>query len=477
MDSHALTPGSPKQPVCPVDFADLLWEELAEIQKLRLNRQWDKGDISATRSQEAERRNEGSQFLTPEKSDRIFKAAHDEELVGLAFSGGGIRSATFNLGVLQGLATLGLLPMFDYLSTVSGGGYIGSWLESWIYRAGQDSEVAKCAELSQTDQQSPIRRVQECLKPDRSDKIEHGESRAIRFLRQYSNYLTPRLGFLGADLWTAVAIYFRNLLLNQTVLILFLFFLLLLPYLAVYLTEILICLRCPALRDAPPVAVFLFVLLAQCGVSRNMTHLTGKDRTGEFPPSARQGMVLVYVVAPLLLAAWCLSVWIWWKQLWLCGWWVWPVGGIVGFALTWSLAALWGIAAPVGQGQSWNSRATKFKSIGFSLLSGAAGGLLLEVLAGKLLKGWYSAEGGIWHVVSFGTPLIVIVFLLVVVLQLGLMGRLAPDPRREWWARLAGWLLILSIVWAVALCTGHLCPTRSDVVKEVCVLRRRSVGH
>jgi hypothetical protein len=47
---------------------------------------------------------------------------------GLAFSGGGIRSATFNLGILQVLAKRGLLKWFDYLSTVSGGGYIGSSL-------------------------------------------------------------------------------------------------------------------------------------------------------------------------------------------------------------------------------------------------------------------------------------------------------------------------------------------------------------
>jgi predicted acylesterase/phospholipase RssA len=56
-------------------------------------------------------------------------------LLGLACSGGGIRSATFNLGVLQGLARLGLLRRLDYLSTVSGGGYIGSWLSAWVYRA------------------------------------------------------------------------------------------------------------------------------------------------------------------------------------------------------------------------------------------------------------------------------------------------------------------------------------------------------
>ena len=54
----------------------------------------------------------------------------------LCISGGGIRSATFALGALQGLAELGLLEKFDYLSTVSGGGYIGSWLTAWKQRWG-----------------------------------------------------------------------------------------------------------------------------------------------------------------------------------------------------------------------------------------------------------------------------------------------------------------------------------------------------
>src|SRR5579864_9216333 len=52
----------------------------------------------------------------------------------LCISGGGIRSATFALGALQGLADLGILENFDYLSTVSGGGYIGSWLTAWKQR-------------------------------------------------------------------------------------------------------------------------------------------------------------------------------------------------------------------------------------------------------------------------------------------------------------------------------------------------------
>lgn len=57
--------------------------------------------------------------------------------LGLALSGGGIRSATFNLGIIQGLTRLGLLKHVDYLSTVSGGGYIGTWLHGVIQRYGQ----------------------------------------------------------------------------------------------------------------------------------------------------------------------------------------------------------------------------------------------------------------------------------------------------------------------------------------------------
>jgi hypothetical protein len=45
--------------------------------------------------------------------------------LGLALSGGGIRSATFSLGLVQALAESKRLPQIDYLSTVSGGGYTG----------------------------------------------------------------------------------------------------------------------------------------------------------------------------------------------------------------------------------------------------------------------------------------------------------------------------------------------------------------
>jgi hypothetical protein len=55
-----------------------------------------------------------------------------EYAVGLALSGGGIRSATFSLGVLVALARRNLLHQFDYLSTVSGGGYLGAFLTTYL---------------------------------------------------------------------------------------------------------------------------------------------------------------------------------------------------------------------------------------------------------------------------------------------------------------------------------------------------------
>ena len=69
--------------------------------------------------------------------NRAVRPLSDERpLSALCISGGGIRSATFGLGAIQGLAERGLLEQFDYLSTVSGGGYIGGWLTAWKNRVG-----------------------------------------------------------------------------------------------------------------------------------------------------------------------------------------------------------------------------------------------------------------------------------------------------------------------------------------------------
>ncbi|MGA8764775.1 MAG: patatin-like phospholipase family protein, partial [Candidatus Sulfotelmatobacter sp.] len=128
--------------------------------------------------------------------------------VGLAFSGGGIRSATFNLGVLQGLATYKLLKRIDYMSTVSGGGYIGSWLANWIKRASIDTVERQLASAPPPVPPGDLQVLPRYREPE-----------PINFLRAYSNYLTPRIGIFGADTWASIASYLRNLLLNLAILV------------------------------------------------------------------------------------------------------------------------------------------------------------------------------------------------------------------------------------------------------------------
>ena len=62
--------------------------------------------------------------------------AIDGPLVGLALSGGGIRSATFNLGLLQALANGNAILSIDYISAVSGGAYIAA---SGLYQTGTNA--------------------------------------------------------------------------------------------------------------------------------------------------------------------------------------------------------------------------------------------------------------------------------------------------------------------------------------------------
>src|SRR5262245_15507001 len=79
---------------------------------------------------------DGDSSVRARNLKEIYQRLAGADLSALCLSGGGIRSATFNLGVIQGLARCGLLERFDYLSSVSGGGYIASWLRTWMRRDG-----------------------------------------------------------------------------------------------------------------------------------------------------------------------------------------------------------------------------------------------------------------------------------------------------------------------------------------------------
>jgi hypothetical protein len=155
---------------------------------------------------------------TIEIRKELYQKLNELKRGALCFSGGGIRSATFCLGILQALARTdkehpadekkerhhqgapeqSLLGCFHYLSTVSGGGYIGSWLSAWRTRA-------------------TFQKILDDLtsRPSGPDF----EPPQISWLRAYSNYLTPRLGIGSADSWAAVAIVVRNLILNWFVII------------------------------------------------------------------------------------------------------------------------------------------------------------------------------------------------------------------------------------------------------------------
>jgi hypothetical protein len=122
----------------------------------------------------------------------------------LCLSGGGVRSAVFNLGILQGLARHGLLDKFDYLSTVSGGGFIGGWLSAWIHRQRVLPGQAAVTEVASQLAHQP----DDPMKP---------EPPPLYKLRVYANYLTPRKGLIGVDTWTLIAVYLRNLFLNWLV--------------------------------------------------------------------------------------------------------------------------------------------------------------------------------------------------------------------------------------------------------------------
>jgi hypothetical protein len=73
-------------------------------------------------------------------------------LAGIAFSGGGIRSATINLGIAQALHRAGLFRHFDYMSTVSGGGYLGSSISTLMrFKTLPVSEIDGTATVESAD--------------------------------------------------------------------------------------------------------------------------------------------------------------------------------------------------------------------------------------------------------------------------------------------------------------------------------------
>jgi hypothetical protein len=132
------------------------------------------------------------------------------DTMGLALSGGGIRSATFCLGVLQTLARQNWLPSVDYLSTVSGGGYVGAFLGRFFDLCAKPGGVAGA--IPDSTPGAAQKRVARDLSDSRSAPVS--------WLRRHANYLSPT--GLGEAVANVVA-FWRSLIAIYLVLGLFLF--------------------------------------------------------------------------------------------------------------------------------------------------------------------------------------------------------------------------------------------------------------
>jgi hypothetical protein len=138
------------------------------------------------------------------------KKALPADTLGLALSGGGVRSAAFCLGVLQALTRGGWLPHVDFLSTVSGGGYIGAFLGRFFDLCGKSGGLTG-ALPNQTAGAAQDRVARD---------LRDARSAPVSWLRRHSNYLSP--SGLG-EAATNIAGFWRNLLSIYLVLGLFFF--------------------------------------------------------------------------------------------------------------------------------------------------------------------------------------------------------------------------------------------------------------
>jgi hypothetical protein len=132
----------------------------------------------------------------------------------LCLSGGGIRSAAFCLGVMQALARAGLLRQFHYLSTISGGGYIGGWLQAWLLEHAR----ANNRRIGPADIAAVERQLGGDVAPE-----------PLQRLRAFTSFLTPHAGIASQDTWAGIVLWLRNVLINWAIFMPALFALALLP--------------------------------------------------------------------------------------------------------------------------------------------------------------------------------------------------------------------------------------------------------
>ena len=352
-------------------------------------------------------------------------------LVGLAFSGGGIRSATFNLGVLEALKENDFLRFVDYLSTVSGGGYIGGWLVANAKRRGY--WVRREADWRQS----------------------------VKHLRDFSNYLSPHLGFMSADTWTMWTTFLRNTILVQLQVFLAIAACLLIPYLLRSpFHSLLGGTGSPSLTffqdPGPPAAV----LLALCAVlvCAGMLYPRKATRGGPAKASKLQQQSILLGVCILIPASLYVTATFWRSAAELLN----DGADSYGKILSWELAAPYEpylfvavyVALAILALMSVRKNAYGIATAALAPI-GAVAALVLQSCALILvMQGWlpYAPmdHGGGEAAFVFGPALVIAILSVSVYLLTGLLGKGSDGQKREWWSRygallsmaITGWLTL-----------------------------------
>jgi hypothetical protein len=380
--------------------------------------------------------------------EQIRKDAKDPKTVrsALCLSGGGIRSATFNLGILQGLARHGLLDKFDYLSTVSGGGFIGSWLTAWIHRKGINEVISELKDPPK----SP-------LEPD---------PKPIYHLRVYSNYLSPQPGLLSADTWTLISMAVRNLLLTWLVFVPWLVAVLMVPRMSLALISWRVAPTGVYLNTKPMLVAVLLVLggVAAAITFAYISYLLPSASTPNLEPTdaddnaqnegkliqENQGEFIVRCLLPLTVAACFLAAY---------------NVGASELKKDRDPASLWqeifpyirfAILVVIPAAVIYFIRVLRSAQKGVGVLKrGVAAGfciLLAQAITGCLL--WFAAtsllpdpEESYRLYVTFAPPVLLIILGLDGILVAGFTSRFTTDDDQEWWGRSGAWILIVVVLW------------------------------
>ncbi len=369
--------------------------------------------------------------------DQIYTFIHQltPKRSALCLSGGGIRSATVGLGVLQGLAHLHLIDKFDYLSTVSGGGYIGSWLSAWIKR--HPRGIAGVAEELRRQAQAPL----------------DTESQPVTWLRRYSNFLSPRLGLFSADSWTLIGTYLRNLILNWLVLFPLLIIGLMIPRLMVALARWnLSDLGLPdSLMKVLLYAGLGLLVIALCYLHLYRPSLRPLRPDVPWKPFEAQKWFLTLSLIPTLLSVLLVTTtWAWFRnaggtlnQLAVGGLGsreTFMAGAVLIHVLGWLLSTL--LLRRFKHMNRW-----LLVEILVIIVTGALGGFFLWSVMAETPAEMPVSSYAEWYA-GFGVPGILAMFLLTATLFVGVASRYTDDDDREWWGRTGSWLLLAGACWA-----------------------------